>query len=315
MRVGQNPAKSEKTIAKPRNITVCTITYIPFLSGFYEQSLDVLKESLNSLWSNTKVPFDLLVFDNNSCKEVKEYLLEEQANGRIQFLTLSDQNIGKGGAWNYIFNAVPGEIVAFSDSDIFYEEGWLKESINVMEIYPKVGMVTGRPIYSSPEYFTATIEWADSDKNAKLLKAPAQIPWEIFEQHTNSLGLSDEFARNEHETGDIYSIKYQNLNVVMGAGHFQFVSKRSLLKQTGPYNWDKPLGPDRELDVWFNDNGYLRLCLNKPLVRHMGNRLEKKSGFQSSTKGSLKKRILNNRIVRAVLLRTYNRIFKLYFED
>ena len=95
----------------------------------------------------------------------------------------------------------------------------------------------------------------------------------------------------------------------------KFGQVKDLLKQTGPYNWDKPLGPDRELDVWFNDNGYLRLCLDTPYVRHMGNRLETSTGIQRTSTGSLKKRILNNRLVRAVLLRTYNKIFKLYFED
>jgi glycosyltransferase involved in cell wall biosynthesis len=315
MRVGQNPAKSEKTVPKPKNITVCTIIYIPFLSGYYEQSLDVLKESLNSLWANTKVPFDLLVFDNNSCQEVKEFLLEKQTQGKIQFLNLSDKNIGKGGAWNYIFGAAPGEIVAYSDSDIYYYPRWLENSIKLMDVYPRVGMVTGRPIYSSAEYFTSTIDWAENEENIEFKKSPGIIPWEIFEQHTKSLGTSESAARNEHKTGTIYHTRYKNLNAIMGAGHFQFVSKRNLLIQTGPYNWDKPLGPDRELDVWFNDNGYLRLCLDTPLVRHIGNRLDGKVKNESNSTNSLKKKIINNRIIRGVLLRLYNHIFKLYFED
>ena len=76
MRVGQNPAKSIEQVAQPKNITVATATYIPHLKGYYAENLEVLKACLNSLWRNTKVPYDLLVFDNDSCIEVKEFLLE-----------------------------------------------------------------------------------------------------------------------------------------------------------------------------------------------------------------------------------------------
>jgi hypothetical protein len=49
MRVGQNPAKSIKHVERPLRVTVAAVTYIPFLSGFYAQSLDVLKACLDSL--------------------------------------------------------------------------------------------------------------------------------------------------------------------------------------------------------------------------------------------------------------------------
>ncbi len=48
MRVGQNPAKYVKTVARPERITVAVLNYIPFISGFYSEALDVLKVCLNS---------------------------------------------------------------------------------------------------------------------------------------------------------------------------------------------------------------------------------------------------------------------------
>ncbi|MCK4901517.1 MAG: glycosyltransferase family 2 protein, partial [Anaerolineales bacterium] len=105
MRVGQNPAKSINQVPQPQNITVAVITYIPFLSGFYTQSLDVLQICLESLWDSTNMPYDLLVFDNASCPEVRTYLQEAHQQERIQYLVLSDKNVGKGGAWNFIFQA------------------------------------------------------------------------------------------------------------------------------------------------------------------------------------------------------------------
>ena len=102
MRVGQNPAKSIDQVHQPRKITLATATYIPYLKGYYAESLDVLKLCLGSLWKNTSLPYDLLVFDNHSCPEVQDFLSDAKEKGLIQFLLLSDENIGKGGAWNFL---------------------------------------------------------------------------------------------------------------------------------------------------------------------------------------------------------------------
>ena len=82
-RIGQNPAKFVKDVAKPARITVAVLNYIPFLSGFYAEMDKVLKACLNSIYQ-TKLAegFDVLVFDNGSCDEIKQFLLKEQAEGR-----------------------------------------------------------------------------------------------------------------------------------------------------------------------------------------------------------------------------------------
>ena len=76
MRVGQNPAKAIEYTSQPNRVTVAIITYIPFLSGYYAESLEVLKSCLSSISQNTPQPYDLLVFDNASCLEVQKYLIE-----------------------------------------------------------------------------------------------------------------------------------------------------------------------------------------------------------------------------------------------
>ncbi len=145
MRKGQNPAKFVNQVARPQRITVAVLNYIPFLSGFYAEALDVLKVSLDSMRKDPGLPFDLLVFDNGSCAEVRDYLITEKEAGRLQYLLLSEKNMGKGGAWNMILAGSPGEIIAYSDSDILYYPGWLSRSVELLERFPKVGMVTARP--------------------------------------------------------------------------------------------------------------------------------------------------------------------------
>ena len=64
MRKGQNPAKFVKDVARPERITAALLNYIPFLSGFYAETLDVLRVSLDSMRREAGLPFDLMVFDN-----------------------------------------------------------------------------------------------------------------------------------------------------------------------------------------------------------------------------------------------------------
>src|SRR5512135_2169420 len=117
MRKGQNPAKFVKAVAKPERITVALLNYIPFLSGFYTETLDVLKVCMESMRKDAVLPFELMVFDNGSCPEVRDYLAHGKESRRSQYLILSERNVGKGGAWNVMLAGAPGGIVAYTDSD------------------------------------------------------------------------------------------------------------------------------------------------------------------------------------------------------
>ena len=77
MRVGTNPAKSLKKAPKPAPLTVVILTYIPYTSGYYRESLAVFQACLESLWaSTTEMPFEVLVFDNGSGPETRAFLQE-----------------------------------------------------------------------------------------------------------------------------------------------------------------------------------------------------------------------------------------------
>src|SRR3970040_96051 len=93
VRRGQNPAKFVGSVARPQRITVAVLAYIPFLSGFPREALNVLRACLNSLWSSTELPHDLLVFDNGSGPEARDFLLASQSHGRIQYFVLLAKNL------------------------------------------------------------------------------------------------------------------------------------------------------------------------------------------------------------------------------
>jgi glycosyltransferase involved in cell wall biosynthesis len=317
MRKGQNPAKFVKEVVRPERITVALLNYIPFLSGFYAETLDVLKVSLESMRRDAGLPFDLMVFDNGSCPEVRDFLVREKEEGRIQYLILAEKNMGKGGAWNMMLAGAPGEIISYTDSDVLFSPNWLKRSVEILETFPKVGMVTARPFRTPPEFIESTLKWAKDAERATLEEGQF-IPWETFLEFNLSLGQTEEENKKVYAETKDWRIDYKGVTALAGASHWQFSAYKSTLQQFLPFDMDKPMGQVRQLDKRMNDAGLLRLMVSDPLAMNMSNTLGYLRGELKQDTGRKKrvpigKRILEVGIVKKILLTVYNKIFSWYY--
>lgn len=323
MRKGQNPAKFVRDVARPQRITAAMLTYAPFLSGFYAETLEVLKVSLASMRQEAGLPFDLLVFDNGSCAEVRDYLIQEKEAGRIQYLMLSEKNIGKGGAWNIILAGAPGEIIAYADSDVLFYPTWLSRSVEILEAFPNVGMVTARPFRTPPEFYSATLAWA---RENAILEQGQFIPWQTFLEFNLSLGQTEEENKKVYAETSDWRITFrpeqgtsQSKAIVAyaGASHWQFTAYKSTLQQFLPFDMDKPMGQVRQLDKRMNDAGLLRLMVSDPLAMNMSNTLGYLRGELGKSsprrQPALRKRLLELAPIKKVLLAIYNKIFVWYY--
>jgi len=303
-------------MARPARITVAVLNYIPMISGFYAEMPDVLRACLDSIYQNTDLPHDLMVFDNGSCKEVRQFLMDEHTANRIQYLLLSEKNLGKGGAWNIILSGAPGEIIAYSDNDVLYSKGWLSRSVQVLETFPNVGMVTARPFRSKADLFTRTVEWARQARGVKL-EEDRLIPWESFLEFNLSLGHTEAEIRQIYETTRDYRVTYRGVTAYLGASHWQFVTYKSTLQEFLPLKTDKPMGQLRRLDKGVNDRGYLRLMVSDPLVMNMSNTPMNKYYQQRMPHrkpGKLGRKMLDFPPVKKVLMALYNRLFRWYYD-
>jgi len=319
MREGQNPAKFMDTVAKPERVTVAVLTYIPFLSGYYAEYLEVLKVCLGSLLAHTTMPYDLMVFDNGSGVETVTYLKSLHAEGKIQFLLLSEENLGKGGAWNIIFETCPGEILAYADSDVLFSPGWLDQSIRILETYPDVGMVTSRPFRTPPEFYTQTLAWAEGAKEIEIKKGQF-IPWETFREFDMSLGQDEQEVIDRYGATQDIRLFHRGVEAQIGASHWQFVAWKSVLQRFTPFDMNRPMGQVRDLDRRVNDACLLRLMTPEPLTMNMSNTLEEIPAASASLSTPARRRTLRERILsfaplKWALLFIYNRIFRWYYSN
>jgi hypothetical protein len=320
MRAGQNPAKFiEDKPTKAERITVALLTHIPSLLGYHAEALDVLKVCLESLTRNTAAAYDLMIFDNASGIETRSFLESIYEAGEIDYLIFSAENVGKGKAWDFIFSAAPGEIVAYADSDVYFESGWLTEGIRLLETFPKVGMVSCRPMRTYQGGHTATIEWARAEFEAEV-SVGNFLDWETFREHDFNLGQDEASVRDRYQRTEDTRIEYRGLRAYAGAGHWQFLAFKNVLGRFLPLGIERTLGDDRKLDDAVNQGGYLRLMTTTPLVRHLGNQLPQdlaaKEPLQlreGDSERSLGRKVLEWSIIRRILLAVYNRIFHWYF--
>jgi glycosyltransferase involved in cell wall biosynthesis len=274
-RIGMNPARGKRTSYRPARVTVCLITYIPHEDGYFKNRLDVLRLTLASVFTNTSLPFDLMVFDNGSCKEVVEYLEEIQASGKIDYLLLSDRNIGKIGAFKILFRAAPGEVVAYSDDDIFFYPGWIEAHLEILKIYPRVGMVSGVPVRdASHRSRDSLLLWIKDGGPGIHMDTEYRIPdkWEV--DWAESVGRDPEIHMQNIQDQKNLVINYKDVDAFGSASHFQFVSPKDVIVKALPDTWEgKLMGEMMELDQAIDALGYLRLSTVDRYTRHLGNSL------------------------------------------
>jgi len=271
-RFGMNPARNKNISYSPSRVTAAMMTYIPNLEGYFTHRLDVLKLSLDSLIQSVAGQTDIAVLNNGSCTEVREYLDRQLESGRIGYLIHSRRNLGVIGGFKILFNAVPGEMIAYSDDDVLYYPGWLDAHLEIMDTFPKTGMVSGAPVGYSSEHAVKAVEdfISGEPQGLSIQDKPRVDAWE--ESWAVSTGrpvsehlLAIQDSPNKH-------LVYRGVEAVQSAKHFQFVTPKKVICEAFSPDWSGSLMDGLvTLDESVDKLGYLRLTTPQRYARHIGN--------------------------------------------
>lgn len=272
-RVGINPARGKDSVYQPTRVSAAVLTYIPHQAGYFKHRLQVLQLTLNSLRANAMVPCDLLVFDNGSCAPVVEYLTGLREAGQIDYLILSKENVGKIGALKILFQAAPGEVIAYSDDDILFYPGWLEPQLALLDGIPNAGMVSGVPVRFAGTYAVSSLErLLETGPSGLEVTRERLIPdgWEI--DWAQSTGREpDEHLQSMKNWRELV-LRCGDLTAVGSANHFQFIARKEVILKALPEVWTGQLmGAMVEMDEAIDESGYLRLSTAQRYTRHLGN--------------------------------------------
>lgn len=285
-RFGMNPARNKNISYKPSRVSAAMMTYIPNLEGYFTHRLDVLKLSLESLIQSVGEKTDIAVFNNGSCLEVREYLDQQLEIGRIDYLFQSRRNLGVIGGFKILFNALPGEVIAYCDDDVLYYPGWLEAHLEILDTFPRVGMVSGAPVGYSSEHAEQAVEgFITSDpKDLKIIEKPRVAEWE--ESWAISTGRPvDEHLQQVQNTPNKHLI-FRGIEAVQSAKHFQFVTPKKVICKAFSPSWSGSLMDGLvSLDESVDRLGYLRLTTPLRFARHIGNTITREMRQEASELG------------------------------
>jgi hypothetical protein len=271
-RIGMNPARHRKTDYQPAEVTVVVLVYIPHLSGYWEHRFDVLRLCLETIFRHTEVPFDLMIFDNACCEEVKGYFRELQDLGQLRYILSSSENIGKLGALNLISGAVPGKVIAYTDDDTFFYPGWLRAHLDILDSFPNVGMVSGSPERTLFDHgIQSNLRFAEMEPDVHLHYGKT-IPEAWEREWAISLGKDvPSFLEQISKLDDIV-MERDGKKVYATACHNQFVMPKSIAMKFLQDGWSgRLMGGMNEFDNAVDEAGYLRLTTLDRTTRLIGN--------------------------------------------
>lgn len=263
-RTGNNPAKFSPGIKLPGAVMTVT-TCLPNTDGYHAERFDVIRLCLNSMRDRAGIPHKVMVWDNGSCSLLTDWLREEY---KPDYLMLSE-NVGKTNARTMISRLFhPDTIIGLSDDDMYFYEGWLKESLLLMKGFPSVGMVSAYPVRTQFRWGCKnTIETCRKIGDVKVGKF---IDEQWDRDFCASIGREYEEQLKTTINDMDYIVSYKGLTAFATAHHCQYIAYAGVLAKFPEWT-TKLLSPERGLDDAVDNAGLLRLTTRQRFARHMGN--------------------------------------------
>jgi hypothetical protein len=264
-RVGSNPNRQARA-DEFAPVVLCVVTHLPNFEGYHEHRLEVVQTCLRTMTQNAGMDYSLVIWDNASCKEFREWVQDEVKPD----VFVQSFNAGKTAGRTSITRMIPpGRVLCYSDDDILYYPNWLRPQMELLKHFPNVSCVTGYPVRTSFRWGnTKTKNWGHTALGAKL-EIGRFLPQEWEDDFAVSIGR--DIAKHRETSASDYDarITYNGVTAYATSHHCQFISKSEIIGRILSFD-GMAMGDEKALDVKLDELG-LRLATTQRLTRHIGN--------------------------------------------
>lgn len=276
MRIGSNPNINKAIDFSVKSHRVIIPIYIPNAEGYFADAFNVLKVCIESLLKTINDDTAITLISNASSEEVNDYIAQLFRDKRIDKVVFNSENIGKMNAVITETRASFEEFITYSDADVFFDKGWLKQTFNMFNNVSKAGFVSMNPTPNNFAHAESTILNNWYTILFKKQKTNSICSYQDLEHFHKSIGR-DKVATDIMFNGYCYTISEDKY--IIGAGHFCCtIRKKPTLKFVPVEKSNIGVSGGSEgvyLDIPFDKTGLWRISSPKAYVWHMGNKLER----------------------------------------
>ena len=267
MRTEMNPNRRTKADGYAPYIA-SSVTHLPNFEGYHQERFEVVKTSLTTMRENAGLDCQILIWDNGSCQEFRDWLLNEY---KPEYVVLSN-NVGLSNARAGLIRMLPPDVIlGVADDDMYYYPDWFKAQVELMNYFPNVGQVSGYPVRTQMRWGNKrTLEWA---RKVAVVEEGGFIPAEWDRDYCTSIGRDYEWHKKQTENDWDYRITYRGVQAYAFAHHCQFICKVKLLANLMSFTTEA-MSDDKPFDWAVDNTGMLRLTTINRYTRHIGNVLD-----------------------------------------
>jgi hypothetical protein len=274
MRKGVNPTKTDNLLIQKYYHRVIVPVYIPELTGYFTDSLEILQICLESLFITKNKGTAVTIINNACCQKVTDYLILKFKEGQIDMLIHNQENLGKVDPLVGAARSCHEQLITISDADVLFMNGWQEGVEEVFFHFPRAGMVSPVPSAKAYNSFTSyTILYGIIRNNLKFENA---CDPEALRMFAKSIGREQDFYHDCHLEKQLVMSK-KKFKAVIGCGHFIATFRKQIFEFAPKVpSMKKILGNSENdyLDLPNDKAGYLRLATVNNYAFHLGNSKE-----------------------------------------
>lgn len=270
MRIGVSDTKNLGPVADRSRHRVILPVYVPRLTGYFQNAIEILALSLESLRLTAAGQANVTLIANQCCDAVLEILDRHYRDGWIDQLVINRANRGRIDAVVSVARGAHEPLLTLSDSDVFFKRGWIQTIEHLLATFPECGMASVVPHPGTAWHHTsATVLGGLLQRELRVGKAVSD---DDIDRFGHSIGMPD-WLKPEQRARQVL-VTRGGVTACVGCGHFLFTIRKDVLEAVPREPCWRPLGAGSD-EIWYDRPpdiaGYWRLATPTAHAYHLGN--------------------------------------------